>query len=244
MFNGALCAFSVVALVQSLRTPGNLAAGRGSVLRDAAGLGAAVVVAFGMARGFDSFAVVLAVVLAIAAVAYLMPRFAGRGAGPAFGQSAIALAVLGSVAMDRTTGLGPESLHSMATGGAMAIGMTYIAGRVRLPVLNATLRRLLCYTCAALCTVIAYIAGLDEGALALVELSAMVALIGAFLAMALIQGEHPALVSALNSYAACCVVASGIAMASGVLIMTGVLLVLGGIAKHSRVSPAGARLNE
>jgi NAD/NADP transhydrogenase beta subunit len=102
----------------------------------------------------------------------------------------------------------------------------------------------LCFTCAALCTVIAYIAGLDEGALPLVILSAMVALIGAFLAMALIQGEHPALVSALNSYAACCVVALGIAMASGILIVTGVLLVLGGIAMSSRESPARASLNE
>jgi NAD/NADP transhydrogenase beta subunit len=240
MFNGALCAFSVVALIQSLRTPGGLVAGRRSLLRDAAGLGAAIVVAFGMARGFDS----LAVVLAIAAVAFLMPRFARAGGGPAFWQSAIALAALGAVAMDLTIGLGPESLQSMATGGAVAVGMAYVAGRVRLPVLSATLQRVLCFTCAALCTVIAYIAGLDEGALPLVILSAMVALIGAFLAMALIQGEHPALVSALNSYAACCVVALGIAMASGVLIVTGVLLVLGGIAMSSRESPARASLNE
>ncbi len=90
MFNGALCAFSVVALIQSLRTPGGLVAGRRSLLRDAAGLGAAIVLAFGMARGFDS----LAVVLAIAAVAFLMPRFPRAGGGPAFWQSAIAMAAL------------------------------------------------------------------------------------------------------------------------------------------------------
>jgi hypothetical protein len=240
MFNGALCAFSVVALVQSLRTQDGLDAGRSSLLRDAAGLGAAIVVAFGMARGFDS----LAVVLAIAAAAFLTPRFAGGGVTPAFSQSAIALAALGSIAMDRTIGLDPESLQSMATGGAAAVGMGYVLGRMRLPVLSATLQRALCFACAGLCTVIAYIAGLDEGALALVVLSATVALICAFLAMALIQSEHPALVSALNSYAACCIVALGIAMASGVLIMTGVLLVLGGIAMYSRVSPAGASYNE
>jgi hypothetical protein len=240
MFNGALCAFSAVTLIQSLRTPGALAAGRRSLLRDAAGLGAAIVVAFGMARGFDSFAVVLA----IAVASFLIPRFAGGRVGPGFWQSAIALAALGAVAMDLTIGLGPESLQSMATGGAVAVGMAYLAGRVRLPVLSATLQRVLCFTCAGLCTVIAYIAGLDEGALPLVILSAMVALIGAFLAMALIQGEHPALVSALNSYAACCVVALGIAVASGVLIVTGVLLVLGGIAMSSRETPARASLNE
>jgi hypothetical protein len=247
MFNGALCAFSVVALVQGIRMPGGLAAVRHSLLRDAAGVGAAIVVAFGMARGFGSSLIVLGIALAIAATAFLMPRFAKGGVGMAFWQSAIALAALGWVALDRTIGLGPESLQSMATGGASAIGVACMASRVRLRVLGATWRRVLCFTCAAMCTVTAYIAGLDEGALALVVLSAMIALIGAFLAMGLLQpgqGEHSALVSALNSYAACCVVASGIAMASGVLIVTGVVLVLGSIAMSSRVSHAGASFNE
>ncbi|WP_053063837.1 hypothetical protein [Caballeronia mineralivorans] len=235
MLDGALCAFAVMASMQSLKTPGRVSPARRQALRDAAGVGTAVIVAYGMATGFDS----ALVALAIAAFAMLTPRF-GRST-PASLQSALALAALASASADRALGFDPgASLGLTALGGLAAIALALVLGRVRFGVSNTKLMNAMHFTCAALCTVIAYPAGFEGGAVSVVIIGAMVALIGAYLAMAMADRAYPVFIAALNGYAACSVVAAGVGLANGALVVTGVALVLGCVATCTSVRPSGA----
>src|SRR5258707_13443457 len=154
MLDGALCAFAVMASMQSLKAPGRMAPTRRQALRDAAGVGAAVIVAYGMATGFDS----TLLALAIAAFAMLTPRF-GRST-PASLQSALALAALASASAGRAPGFDPgASLEWTALGGIVAIALAFVLCRVRFRVSNTKLASTMHFACAALCTVIAYTAG-------------------------------------------------------------------------------------
>lgn len=241
MLDGVWCALAVIASVQSLRSPGAGSPARQQALRDAAGVGAAVIVAYAMATGFES----MLVALAIAAVAVLTPRF-GK-ATPASLQSALALAALASASADRALGLGLEldagaSLGWTAFGGLSAIVVVFAAGylrvasRIRLS-LNASASAMH-FACAALCTVIAYTAGFEGGAVAVVIIGAMVALIGAYLAMAVADRAYPVFIAALNGYAACSVVAAGVGLGNGALVVTGVALVLGCVAACTSAVPS------
>src|SRR6202790_1955898 len=235
MLDGALCAFAVMASMQSLKTPGRISPTRRQALRDAAGVGTAVIVAYGMATGFDS----TLLALAIAAFAMLTPRF-GRST-PASLQSALALAALASASADRALGFDPDaSLGLTALGGLAAIALALLLGRVRFGVSNAKLMNAMHFACAALCTVIAYTAGFEGGAVSVVIIGAMVALIGAYLAMAIADRAYPVFIAALNGYAACSVVAAGVGLANGALVVTGVALVLGCVATCTNVRPTGA----
>jgi hypothetical protein len=235
MLDGALCAFAVMASMQSLKAPGAVSPTRRQALRDATGVGAAVIVAYGMATGFDS----TLVALAIAAFAMLTPRL-GRTT-PASMQSALALAALASASADRVLGFDPgASLELTALGGIAAIALAFVLSRVRFGVSNAKLTSTMHFACAALCTVIAYTAGFEGGAVAVVIIGAMVALIGAYLAMAMADRAYPVFIAALNGYAACSVVAAGVGLANGALVVTGVALVLGCVATCTHVRPSGA----
>ena len=239
MLDGALCAFAVMASMQSLKAPGAVSPTRRQALRDATGVGAAVIVAYGMATGFDSTLVALAIGT-IAAFAMLTPRL-GRTT-PASLQSALALAALASALADRVLGFDPgASLELTALGGIAAIAMVFVLSRVRFGVSNAKLMSAMHFACAALCTVIAYTAGFEGGAVAVVIIGAMVALIGAYLAMAMADRAYPVFIAALNGYAACSVVAAGVGLANGALVVTGVALVLGCVATCTSVRPSGAR---
>src|SRR5471032_122610 len=104
MLDGALCAFAVMASMQSLKAPGAVSPTRRQALRDAAGVGAAVIVAYAMATGFDSMLVALAIAAfgtfaSFGMFAMQMPRI-GRTT-PASLQSALALAALASASADR-----------------------------------------------------------------------------------------------------------------------------------------------
>jgi hypothetical protein len=180
MLDGVWCALAVIASVQSLRTPGALSPARQQALRDAAGVGAAVIVAYAMATGFES----MLVALAIAAFAVFTPRF-GK-ATPASLQSALALAALASASADRTLGIDTGgSLGWTALGGLSAVAVVFVAGYLRvgsrLHALNDVFQNAsasaMHFACAALCTVIAYTAGFEGGAVAVVIIGAMVALI-------------------------------------------------------------------
>jgi hypothetical protein len=253
MLDGVWCALAVIASVQSLRTPGAVSPARQQALRDAAGVGAAVIVAYAMATGFES----MLVALAIAAFAVLTPRF-GK-ATPASLQSALALAALASASADRALGLDANvSLGWTALGGLVAVIVVFAAGYLRLGsrirVLNGVLNgpfngtlngvffntpaSAMHFACAALCTVIAYTAGFEGGAVAVVIIGAMVALIGAYLAMALANRAYPVFIAALNGYAACSVVAAGVGLANGALVVTGVALVLGCVAACTSAVPS------
>jgi NAD/NADP transhydrogenase beta subunit len=234
MLDGALCALAMVALMQSLRALGT----RSVVLLDAAGAGAAVVVAFGMVRGFES--AIVAVAIGVAAL--LMPR--PRSATPVVLQSVLTLGVLASVTLNRLLGLDAASAWQMAAGGSAVLVVFVALARVRFRLASATLVNSLCLACAALCTVIAYVAGVEGDGLSVVTVSAMVSLIGAFVAMALAQGAWPAFVSILNGYAGCAVVALGVGLDDGILIITGVALVIGCLATRSRLESAQARLGK
>lgn len=245
MLDGALCAFAVMASMQSLRAPGAVSPTRRQALRDATGVGAAVIVAYGMATGFDSTLVALFALAigAIAAFAMLTPR-SGRTT-PASLQSALALAALASASADRMLGFDPgASLELTALGGIAAIALAFVLGRVRFEVSNARLMTTMHFACAALCTVIAYTAGFEGGAVAVVIIGAMVALIGAYLAMAMADRAYPVFIAALNGYAACSVVAAGVGLANGALVVTGVALVLGCVATCTSVTQAGARIEK
>ena len=247
MLDGVWCALAVIASVQSLGTPGAVSPARQQALRDAAGVGAAVIVAYAMATGFES----MLVALAIAAFAVLTPRF-GR-ATPASLQSALALAALASASAsaDRALGLDANvSLGWTALGGlsavvvVFAVGYLRVGSRIRMlnDVFNGvffnTPASAMHFACAALCTVIAYTAGFEGGAVAVVIIGAMVALIGAYLAMALADRAYPVFIAALNGYAACSVVAAGVGLANGALVVTGVALVLGCVAACTSVVPS------
>jgi hypothetical protein len=240
MLDGAWCAFAVITSVQSLRTPGMVPLARRQALRDAAGVGAAVIVAYAMATGFDSMLVALGIA-AFAAFAVLTPRL-GRTT-PASLQSALALAALASASADRALGFdASSSLGWTAVGGLSAIAMVFAFSRVRigsrLRLSNATATSAMHFACAALCTVIAYTAGFEGGAVSVVIIGAMVALIGAYLAMAMADRAYPVFIAALNGYAACSVVAAGAGLGSGALLVTGVALVLGCVATCTSVSPS------
>src|ERR1700712_1156759 len=245
MLDGVWCALAVIASVQSLGTPGAVSPARQQALRDAAGVGAAVIVAYAMATGFES----MLVALAIAAFAVLTPRF--KKATPASLQSALALAALASASADRALGLDANgSLGWTALGGlsavvvGFAVGYLRVGSRIRMlnDVFNGvffnTPASAMHFACAALCTVIAYTAGFEGGAVAVVIIGAMVALIGAYLAMALADRAYPVFIAALNGYAACSVVAAGVGLANGALVVTGVALVLGCVAACTSVVPS------
>ncbi|AMM17722.1 hypothetical protein AX768_26510 [Burkholderia sp. PAMC 28687] len=241
MLDGVWCALAVIASVQSLRTPGAVSPARQQALRDAAGVGAAVIVAYAMATGFES----MLVALAIAAFAVLTPR-SGK-ATPASLQSALALAALASASADHALGLDTgASLGWTALGGLSAVIVVFAAGYLRV---GSRIRALngvffntpasgMHFACAALCTVIAYTAGFEGGAVAVVIIGAMVALIGAYLAMALADRAYPVFIAALNGYAACSVVAAGVGLANGALVVTGVALVLGCVAACTSAIPS------
>jgi hypothetical protein len=255
MLDGVWCALAVITSVQTLKTPGAVAPVRQRALRDAAGVGAAVIVAYAMATGFES----MLVALAIAAFAVLTPRL-GRST-PASLQSALALAALASASADRALGFNANtSLGWTALGGLSAIAMAFafshlwLGARFKaitlfkvlkvlnvLKVLDATPASAMHFACAALCTVIAYTAGFEGGAVSVVIIGAMVALIGAYLAMAVADRAYPVFIAALNGYAACSVVAAGVGLANGALVVTGVALVLGCVATCASVSPSRAR---
>jgi hypothetical protein len=237
MLDGALCAFAVMASMQSLKAPGAVSPTRRQALRDATGVGAAVIVAYGMATGFDS----TLVALAIAAFAMLTPPRLGQTT-PASLQSALALAALASASADRALGFDPgASLELTALGGIAAIALAFVLSRVRFGVSNAKLMSTMHFASAALCTVIAYTAGFEGGAVAVVIIGAMVALIGAYLAMAMADRAYPVFIAALNGYAACSVVAAGVGLANGALVVTGVALVIGCVATCTSVRPSGVR---
>lgn len=243
MLDGVWCAFAVIASVQSLRTPGAVSAARRQALRDAAGVGAAVMVAYAMATGFESMLVALAIAT-FAAFTVSTPRL-GRTT-PASLQSALALAALASASADRALGFDAgSSLGWTALGGLSAIAMVFTLGRVRVRsrfgLSNATLTSSMHFACAALCTAIAYTAGFEGGPVSVVLIGAMVALIGAYLAMAMADRAYPVFIAALNGYAACSVVAAGVGLANGALLVTGVALVLGCVATCTSVSPSRAR---
>jgi hypothetical protein len=240
MLDGVWCAFAVITSVQSLRTPGMISPARQQALRDTAGVGAAVIVAYAMATGFDSMHVALAIATC-ATFAMLTPRF-GRTT-PASLQSALALAALASASADRALGLdASSSLGWTALGGLAAIAMVFAIGRVRIGsrirLSNATATSATHFACAALCTVIAYTAGFEGGAVSVVIIGAMVALIGAYLAMAMADRAYPVFIAALNGYAACSIVAAGVGLGNGALVVTGVALVLGCVATCTSAGPS------
>jgi hypothetical protein len=243
MLDGVWCAFAVMTSVQSLRTPGMVSPARQQALRDAAGVGAAVIVAYAMATGFDSMLVALAIAAFAAFGMFAMetPRI-GRTT-PASLQSALALAALASASADRALGFSASSsLGWTALGGVAAISMVFAAGRVRIGsrirLSNATAPSAMHLACAALCTVIAYTAGFEGGAVSVVIIGAMVALIGAYLAMAMVDRAYPVFIAALNGYAACSIVAAGVGLENGALVVTGVALVLGCVATCTSVNPS------
>lgn len=207
-----------------------------------------MIAAYGMARGFDStlialFALVAGAIAAFAAFAILAPR-SGRTT-PASLQSALALAALASASADRVLGFDAGvSLEQTALGGIVAIALVFVLSRVRVGISNARLMTTMHFGCAALCTVIAYTAGFEGGAVAVVIIGAMVALIGAYLAMAMADRAYPVFIAALNGYAACSVVAAGVGLANGALVVTGVALVLGCVATCTNVTQAGARIEK
>ncbi|SAL23459.1 hypothetical protein AWB64_01840 [Caballeronia sordidicola] len=245
MLDGVWCALAVIASVQSLRTPGALSPARRQALRDAAGVGGAVIVAYAMATGFES----MLAALAVAAFAVLTPP--SWKTTPASLQSALALAALASASADRAFGLeAGMSPGWTALGGLSAVAMVFALGYLRLRALEGLperlLKRMACaapastmhFACAALCTVIAYTAGFEGGAVAVVIIGAMVALIGAYLAMALADRAYPVFIAALNGYAACSIVAAGVGLANGALVVTGVALVLGCVATCTSAAPS------
>ena len=249
MLDGVWCAFAVMTSVQSLRTPGMVTPARQHALRDAAGVGAAVIVAYAMATGFDSMLVALAIAslatfasfASFGRFAMLTPRI-GR-TSPASLQSTLALAALASASADRALGFGASSsLGWTALGGVSAIAMVFAFGRVRpgsrIRLSNATATSAMHFACAALCTVIAYTAGFEGGAVSVVIIGAMVALIGAYLAMAMADRAYPVFIAALNGYAACSIVAAGVGLENGALVVTGVALVLGCVATCTSVNPS------
>jgi NAD/NADP transhydrogenase beta subunit len=234
MLDGALCALAMVALMQSLRALG----ARSVVLLDAAGAGAAVILAFGMVHGFES--AIVAVAIGVAAL--LMPR--PRAATPVVVQSALVLGVLASACLNRSLGLDAASPWQMAGGGSLVLVAFVAFVQVRFSLSSATLASSMCFACAGLCTVIAFVSGVDGGALSVVMVCAMAALIGAFVAMAIAYDSWPAFVSLLNAYAGCSVVALGVGLDNGILMVTGVALAVGCLATCSRFSPAQARLGK
>ncbi len=246
MLDGVWCALAVMTSVQSLRTPGMVSPARQQALRDAAGVGASVIVAYAMATGFDSMLVALAIAAfgtfaSFGMFAMQMPRI-GRTT-PASLQSALALAALASASADRALGFGASSsLGWTALGGVAAIAMVIAFGRVRIGsrirLSNATAASAMHFACAALCTVIAYTAGFEGGAVSVVIIGAMVALIGAYLAMAMADRAYPVFIAALNGYAACSIVAAGVGLENGALVVTGVALVLGCVATCTSVNPS------
>jgi NAD/NADP transhydrogenase beta subunit len=94
------------------------------------------------------------------------------------------------------------------------------------------------FACAGACAAIAYAAGLEQGLAAVVIVSAMAALIGAHLSIAVAGDAWPSFVTALDGYAACSVAAVGVGTGDGALLVTGVTLTIACAASHARASEA------
>ncbi|CDY76035.1 NAD(P) transhydrogenase subunit beta [Caballeronia glathei] len=240
-FGGALCVFAVVAMMAALRTGGVISRARRRVLWEVGGMGAAVVVAHALVGSADAvFAMIVALLLAggtAAAFARLRVECVPHGA---WMQSLIAAAALGSTLFAHADAW--KAPEAALAGGALALFVACCAAlaRIRVKLPDASIASSLHFACAGACAAIAYTAGLQQGALAVVIVSAMAALIGAHLTKAIADDAWPALVSTLNGYAACSVVAAGMGLGSGVLLVTGVALSIGCVASHARAMQSRA----
>ena len=226
---GALCVFAVVAMMEALRASGGLSAARRRVLWEIAAMGAVVVLAHALGGSTDAvFAMLVALGIAGGAAAVCARSRSDRAPRLMRMQGMIAAAALGS------TLLAPADAPLSAVAGAV-IALAGVAGfaRVRLRFSDASLASSLHFACAGVCAVIGYAAGQQAGALAVVIVSAMAALIASHLAMALAGAAWAALVSTLDGFAACSVVAVGIAAGNDLLLVTGVALAIGCAASHA-----------
>jgi hypothetical protein len=229
---GALCVFAVVAMMEALRASGGLSAARRRVLWEIGAMGAVVVLAHALAGSADAVVAMLVALGIAGGSAALCARWRiDRAPRLMRVQGMIAAAALGS------TLLAPADAPLSAVAGAViaVVALAGVAGvaRVRLRLSDASLASSLHFACAGVCAVIGYAAGQQAGGLAVVIVSAMAALIASHLAMALAGAAWPALVSTLDGFAACSVVAVGIAAGDAVLLVTGVALAIGCAASHA-----------
>jgi hypothetical protein len=226
---GALCVFAVVAMMEALRASGGVSAARRRVLWEIGAMGAVVVLAHALGGSADAvFTMLVALGIAGGAAAVCTHSRIDRAPRLMRMQGMIAAAALGS------TLLAPADAPLAAVAGAIvALVVLAVFARVRLRFSDASLASSLHFACAGVCAVIGYAAGQQAGALAVVIVSAMAALIASRLAMALAGAAWPALVSTLDGFAACSVVAVGIAAGDDLLLVTGVALAIGCAASHA-----------
>lgn len=218
---GVVCVLAVVATMEALR----LSTARRRVLWEIGALGAGVVVAQALG-GSESAVLSVIVALAIAGCAAAVCRHLGLDRAPRLMhlQGPIAAAALAS------TLFGPSDKPLFAVlGAAGALAGVAALARARRFAPNDSLH----FACAGVCAVIGYVAGHEQGVLAVMIVIAMAALIAFHLTMALAGTAWPALVSTMNGIAACSVVAAGVVTGNGALLVTGVALAIGCAASHA-----------
>ncbi|WP_244158671.1 hypothetical protein [Caballeronia fortuita] len=137
-----------------------------------------------------------AIALALAVVAAVVGCRSGRFASSASTQSLLATVAFVAWALPQS-----GSVHAMLAGGALAAlaGILFMrrTSRERLDVQSVHL------ACAGACAALAYILGAQSGALAVLPVVAMIALIGAHLALAM-GGSAASPVAGLLSVTAAC----------------------------------------
>jgi hypothetical protein len=225
-FGGALCVLAVVAMREALGAGGGLSAARRRSLREVGAMGAGLVLV--QAAGGSAEAVFAMIAAGVAAAVCARFRI-DRAQRLAHAHGMIAAAALASTLFAKADA---PPVSTLVGAGAALAGVALLS-RVRFTVKDASLASSLHFACAGLCAVIGYAAGQQAGALAVVIVSAMAALIFSHLSMALAGPAWPALAPTLNGFAACSVVAAGLCADSGALLVTGIALVIGCAASHA-----------
>ncbi|SAK64717.1 hypothetical protein AWB81_02480 [Caballeronia arationis] len=227
--DGALCVLAVVAMMEALRATGGISAARRRVLWEIGAMGAGIVLAHA-ASGSATAVLSMIVALGIAGgAAAVCARFRiDRAPRLSCLHGMIAAAALASTPFAK-----PDEPVAALIGGSVALAGVALVSRLRFAVRDASLASSLHFACAGVCAVIGYAAGREAGALAVVIVSATAALISSHLTMALAGPAWPGLVSTLNGFAACSVVAVGIFAGSGALLVTGIALAIGCAASHA-----------
>jgi hypothetical protein len=227
--DGALCVLAVVATMEALRASGGISAARRRVLWEIGAMGALVVLAHA-AGGGASAVLSMIVALGIAGGAAVVCARFGIDRAPRLSRlpGMIAAAALASTLFAK-----PDEPVAALVGASIALAGAALLSRLCFAIKDASLVSSLHFACAGACAVIGYAAGQEAGALAVVIVSAMGALIFSHLTMALAGPVWPGLVSTLDGFAACSVVAVGIVAGSGALLVTGIALAIGCAASHA-----------
>lgn len=234
MFDGALCVLATMLAVQRMSVSETMTPQQRQVVNHIAAAGGAVIFAYAMARGFDTTLMALAIAACTALVTVRLRPL------PAHSPSMVLLAALGMASVQHGFAWPASAPGVMASGGLLAIAMIAGLQRVTFPALNTTVQRSLHFAAAAICSVIAYGAGLEANALSVVIIVAMIAMIAAFVTLAMTDSPRDHFIAAMHAYAACSLIALGVGVNNAAFVVTGVALMLASAAGCATFVVAGA----